>query len=59
MKEYTIDAEDIFDFKKQFNEFFETNPTAEIIWINSPSGILDDAGDWVNSDKLIATILYE
>ncbi len=30
MKEYTIDADDIFDFKKQLNKFFEENPTAEI-----------------------------
>ena len=59
MKEYTIYADDIFDFKEQFNKFFEKNPTAEIQCINSPRGILKEDGDLVDSDKLIATIIYD
>ncbi|MBS3770983.1 MAG: hypothetical protein V5A47_07705 [Bacteroidales bacterium] len=59
MKEHKIYADDIFDFKKQLNQFFQENPTAEIRWINSPTGILKEDGDWVNCEKLIATIIYE
>ncbi|MFP4620410.1 MAG: hypothetical protein ACLFM7_03815 [Bacteroidales bacterium] len=59
MKEYKIYADDIIDFKKQLNTFFEENPTAEIKWINSPTGILKKDRDWVDSNKLIASIIYE
>ena len=40
--EYTIYADDIFDFKTRLNKFFEENPTVEIRWINSPTSILKE-----------------
>ena len=59
MKEHKIYANDIFDFEKQLNDFFEANPTAEVKYINSPNGILDINGEGINSGKLIAEIIYE
>lgn len=59
MKEYKIYAEDIDDFKKQLNQFFEDNPTIEIRSIGSPHGIIDENGDLLNGNMLVAEILYE
>ncbi|MFO8234660.1 MAG: hypothetical protein R6U04_04545 [Bacteroidales bacterium] len=59
MKEHKIYAEDIDDFKEQLNEFFEANPTIEIRSIGTPHGIIDENGDLLNSNMLVAEILYE
>lgn len=58
MKEYTISADDIFDFKKQLNEFFEANPTAQIVHQFTKQDFKKDR-DWVEGKKLIASIIYE
>lgn len=59
MEEYTIYAEDIQSFSKQFYRFLEENPGIAIQSVYSPESENGKNTDKMNLPHIVLTIVYE
>ena len=59
MEEYTIYAEDIQSFSKQFYRFLEDNPGIAVQTVYSPEGETGNNTDNMDLSHIVLTIVYE